>query len=50
MKITLNGQDIEIEEDSTITALLNEQGYADMLVAVAHNKKFVSKSKRSETK
>ena len=50
MNITLNGQQITVENDLTIEALLNDQGYADMMVAVARNQEFVSKTKRTETK
>ncbi len=46
MKITLNGQTIELKSALNITQLLEQQGYAGMLVAVAHNKAFVPKTQR----
>lgn len=41
MIITINGQKNELKKSATITELLEQQGYSDMLVAVAHNGNFV---------
>ncbi len=50
MKILINGQATEIGENINIADLLKDQGYEDMLVAVAINKEFVSKTRRCDTK
>lgn len=49
MQITLNGQIIETQQTS-LEALLTEQGYADMSVATAMNDKFVPQAERAQTR
>lgn len=49
MKITLNGAEKPLEAETPITALLESQGYAGKLVAVAVNGTFVPRTQHKET-
>ena len=49
MKITLNGQPLELTAPLTITETLEQQGYGDKLVAVAVNGEFVPRSAYGES-
>ncbi len=44
MKITLNGAEKPLEAETSIAALLEKEGYADKLVAVAVNGTFVPRT------
>jgi len=48
MQIFLNGQTIDTQQ-TTLDALLDEQGYGDSAVATAFNKRFVPIAERGET-
>jgi len=48
MQITLNGQTIETQQTS-LDALLLEQGYVDMNVATAMDDNFVPQTERAQT-
>lgn len=47
MKITLNGVEKPLKTETPITALLESEGFADKLVAVAVNGAFVPKSRHA---
>lgn len=48
MKVTLNGQDLTLNGQTSIHSLLEKEGYADKLVAVAVNGTFVPKSEHNQ--
>ena len=49
MNISLNGESVSLPQSCSITDLLTQHGYADMLVAVAINQRFIPQSKHAET-
>lgn len=49
MKITLNGAEKPLESETPIAALLEKEGYAGKLVAVAVNGTFVPKTQHETT-
>lgn len=49
MNITLNGQTTHINAKQSIQVFLQENGYADKLVAVAVNGSFVPRSDHAQT-
>jgi len=50
MNIILNGETTTITDQATVTQMLADKGYANMLVAVAINGSFVPKSQHNDTK
>ncbi len=48
MKIILNGEPQELEQEVNLSAFLLDTGYADKLVAVAVNNHFVAKPSYGE--
>ena len=44
MKITLNSQPLELDKPLNVAELLNQNGYADKIVAVARNGEFIPRS------
>ena len=49
MKLTLNGESMEVADELTLTALLKEKGFDVTGVAAAVNQEFVSKTNYETT-
>lgn len=49
MKLIINSQEKSFETALTIMELLEQEGYKDMIVAVARNGEFIAKEKHPST-
>jgi len=50
MKVQINGNDIELENSSTISDMLEERNIVGKMFVVEKNKEIIQKDKYSETK